>query len=815
MSEINWQNEALNFLLALSPVKRTNDVKAIRRETTELLCKHAHCLHTSLVGVEDEVTARVLYSTLPDAGGFVDVGWIEKVLAANDVAIDAGPGAKWLRGSQIVVLPIRERSFNGAMVMAYPEDMELTRECRDFLYAVWIGVRDITMLAQVYFSAEKLTTRFNAILGTVPESIVFVDDTGKQGWVNSRAAELLGLATGDVPASELAVAMHRLISAAVNYEDINKRAATLFSRPGQYIKEWKWIYGSPADKVLEVACVPAVSDNIKGRLWVFDDITSLYRASEQLKILNTELEDKRRIADEQNLAKSEFLANMSHEIRTPMNGVIGMTSLLEGTALTEEQKDYVGTIRISGETLLSIINDILDFSKIESRKMELEQAPFSISKVIEETYDLLSVKAYEKGLDLLYYIDAGVPVEVIGDVTRFRQIMVNLVSNGLKFTEQGEVLISARVLNVVDSRYTLEFKVQDTGIGIPADKYHRLFESFSQVDSSTTRKYGGTGLGLAICQRIIKLMGGDISVESEEGKGSCFIFSVVLEANTQATQYRVKPGIDISRLAGKSVLLLDDNRTNLRILKEHLAQWQMEVAVYDNYNEAVSALLQTHFDLAIIDMIMPEKNGMEVGEMVRGLKPQLPLILYSSALHLSMQERVRANQIFSSVLNKPFKQEIVKEALLDVFGRSVPEYRTAVLPKLNESAAPALRILVAEDDSINQKLIGRVLEKLGYSYDMVDNGARAVEKVRQHKYDVVFMDVMMPEVDGVEATATIRSEVAKDSQPVIIALTANALAGDREYLISSGMDDFVSKPYKTEDIQKVINKWILKSEIDE
>ncbi|MBW7914292.1 MAG: response regulator [Taibaiella sp.] len=542
---------------------------------------------------------------------------------------------------------------------------------------------------------------------------------------------------------------------------------------------------------------------------MFTDVTNVHLASEQLKELNAELEDKRKAADDKNKAKSEFLANMSHEIRTPMNGVIGMTSLLQKTDLTEEQKDYVDTIRVSGETLLSLINDILDFSKIESGKMELEYEPFSVSKVIEETFDLLSVKAYEKGLELLYYIDPGVPAEIIGDVTRFRQVLVNLVSNGLKFTEEGEVLITAAVAERTDDRFKLEFKVKDTGIGIAESKYHKLFESFSQVDSSTTRKYGGTGLGLAICQRIIKLMGGSITVESREGEGTCFSFVIEADASTTAKKYQRAdmPGIEI--LKGRHVAIVDDNSTNLRILQQHFRLWGMTSDTFTVQEEAVNALEMGVYDLAVLDMVMPGRNGIELGTIIKSRRPDIPLMLFSSALHFTYEEKAEAAAIFVTILNKPFRQDYVLQNLLRVFagkitgtsgeGKATPELETG-----NNSPV----ILVAEDDLINQKLISKALEKLGYRYELVDNGVKAVEMQKANEYSLVFMDVMMPQMDGIEATGMIRKDDTSRKQPVIVALTANALAGDKERFLAAGMDDFISKPYKIDDIKNVIEKWL-------
>lgn len=772
-----------------------------------MLCKHAHAEFAMVVASEDAITTRVLYSTRLNAKSFIDPELISSAFANKEPQITQ-VAADWAAGYKLLVLPVMERQFTGAFVVGYNAEFQPGPDHDVFVRAAWTGLKDIKMLVQVYFASEELTTRFNAILATIPEAVVFVDDTGKEGWINEPAAALMGLNSGRVPAAELAIAMRDLRGRATNADEITKEAANLFAAPGKVISNWKWIFNEPELQVLSVACKPIVSTNIKGRLWVFTDVTIVHIASEQLKSLNVELEDKRKDADDKNQAKSDFLANMSHEIRTPMNGVIGMTSLLQKTELTEEQKDYVDIIRVSGETLLSLINDILDFSKIESGKMELEYEPFSVNKVIEETYDLLSVKAYEKGLELLYYIDAGVPAEIIGDVTRFRQVLVNLVSNGLKFTEQGEVLISASVLERAGDKFKLEFKVKDTGIGIPESKYHKLFESFSQVDSSTTRKYGGTGLGLAICQKIIRLMGGNITVESQEGEGTCFSFVIDVDANTNATKYTRAgtPGVEI--LNGKHVIIVDDNSTNLRILQQHFKLWGMTSDTFIGQEEAIKSIETGKYDLAVLDMVMPERNGLQLGKIIKDRRPDIPLVLFSSAMQFTNEEKAVAAGVFSAVLGKPFRKEYVLQNMLRIFAARTTDVTTQEYVDItSDNESKSYVLLVAEDDLINQKLICKALDKLGYIYELVDNGVKAVEMQKANEYNLIFMDVMMPEMDGLEATSLIRGDNGS-KQPIIIALTANALTGDKERFLAAGMDDFISKPYKIDDIKNVIEKWL-------
>lgn len=803
---INWQKEALDLLANLFLVKQQKDFSVIYRDSVDLACKHAHADFAAIVRLEDKLTARVLYSSKNFVDGFLDAGIIGNIIDSKEIAFTTGESVG--KGSEevIVFLPVADRAFSGCFVLHLPTNFVIHEQFREFLAYAWIGLKETTMLLQTYYFIEQLSTRFNAILGTIPEGIVFVDDSGKQGWLNAPARKLLGLTDEDSSPLAIAAAMQRLRGTAVNQEAIIEQGEQLFSSPNQTIKNWEWIFGDPINLVLNVSCVPATSANITGRLWVFDDVTTISLANQQLKELNVELADKRRIADEQNKAKSDFLANMSHEIRTPMNGVIGMASLLMETQLNEEQVDFVETIRISGEALLSIINDILDFSKIESGKMDLDIQPVTISNVIEETYDLLSVKANEKGLDMLYYIDPSVPGEILGDEVRLKQILVNLVNNGLKFTNIGELLVTVNTSWHEGDWYNLEFTVKDTGIGIPKDKFHKLFELFSQVDSSSTRKHGGTGLGLAICQRLVTLMGGTIRAESEVGVGSTFTFNIHVQASRRPIKYNRDKGTR-AELKDKRILILDDNKTNLKILSTQCDLWGMRSFVTTSYEDAIKEAGRSHFDLAIIDLLMPEKNGIDVSKELKAVRKDLPLILFSSAGYCP-EDALGTRSMFAAILNKPVKQALIERTFIDVLSRCAPLLavgdRTPVATVQEKSP---INILVAEDNDVNQKMILRALDRLGYKADLAENGKQVLALMEKATYQLVFMDVMMPEMDGYEATKRIWQQYSGKERPVIVAMTANALAGDREKILTFGMDDYISKPFKLKDIEEKMDYW--------
>jgi len=649
---------------------------------------------------------------------------------------------------------------------------------------------------------QESERRLKTILESVQAGIVLIDaDTHKIVDVNPTAARMFGAPKDRI----VGHICHKFICPA----EVGKCPITDL---GQAVDNCERVLiNSRGEELPILKTVSLVT--IDGKKHVVDSFIDISR----LKHTERELREAKEAAEAATRAKSEFLANMSHEIRTPMNGVIGMTSLLMDTELTPEQRQYADVVRKSGESLLSIINEILDFSKIEAGRMELEVIDFDLRTTLEDVADTLSLSAQSKGLELMCMIDHRVPSFVRGDPGRLRQILVNLVGNAIKFTQEGEVVIRADLETEDDTWATVRFRVSDTGIGIPKERGDRLFQSFSQVDGSHARRYGGTGLGLAISKRLCELMGGRIGVESEEGKGATFWFTVVFEK--QLPQKRCRPVWGPEGLQKEHILVVDDNETNRFVLRELLTFWKCRFDEAPGGKQALDKLKRARregnpFTIAILDMQMPEMDGEMLGRTIKDdpvLKDTRLVMLTSAGLRGDVA-RLRAIG-FSGYLTKPVKRWNLYNCLAAVAGSEEhlagpTSTRMITRHTIAEDRRHNVRILLAEDNPVNQQVAVHILEKLGYRADAVSNGKEAIKALEAVSYDLVLMDVQMPEMDGFEATQTIRdphSSVKRHDIP-IIAMTAHAMKEDRQRCLDHGMNDYVSKPVDPEVLLKAIER---------
>jgi PAS domain S-box-containing protein len=663
--------------------------------------------------------------------------------------------------------------------------------------------------------AEARLAKLSRAVEQSPATIVITDTYGTIEYVNPHftkltgytAAEAIGqnpriLKSGNTP-PEVFENLWSTITAGETWEgDVQNKSkdGTLF-----------WEHAT-------ISALRDTNGTITHYLAVKEDVT-------EKKAILLQLTAAKEQAEAANLAKSQFLATMSHEIRTPMNGVIGMTGLLLETDLNEEQKEYTEIISKSGENLLALINDILDFSKIEAGKIELEILNFDLRTTLEDTAELFSMRAAEKGLELICRIDPVVPSYLRGDPGRLRQIITNLVGNSIKFTHQGEVLISAKIAAEHGTVVTLLFEVTDTGIGIPPERQNAVFAPFTQADGSTTRKYGGTGLGLSISRQLVEMMGGEIGITSDYGSGSTFWFTATFEKQPDQITEVLKKADILKRadITGTRILIVDDNATNRKLMMTQLEHWGCRSEAVADAEAALVILNEANnahdpFRLALVDQEMPTTDGQELGRRIKA-NPQLASTLMIMVTSLGQRgDAAVYEQIgFSGYLSKPVRQSQLHDCIALVLESALHTFDVAPsLPAIitrhtvAECAKPGVRILLAEDNIINQKVAQNMLGKLGYKADVVADGNEAVRALEMIDYDLVLMDCQMPEMDGFEAAAVIRDPAShvRNHRVPIIAMTANAMQGDRENCLEAGMDDYLSKPVKKGELAELIEKWM-------
>ena len=694
------------------------------------------------------------------------------------------------------------------------------------------GSKKFTGIVRDISSRVQAEMQFRQVVESAPNGMLMIDPQGTITMVNKQVEAMFGYSREEL----LGQPVELLIPQRFRLNHPRHRTGYFSAPASRAMGVGRELFGLHKDGTefpVELGLNPI--DTPKGKLALASivDISprkkterDLAKAAQDLEWKNWELSEARDQAVRAGQAKTDFLATMSHEIRTPMNGVLGMTTLLLDTSLTPEQRDYLQMLRDSGESLLRIINDILDFSKIEAGKFTIEHIPFDLRLTIEDTLDILAPTAQGRQLELVGLIDAQTPRTLIGDPGRIRQILTNLVGNAIKFTEHGEVLIQVSQTDEDPGSVALRFEVIDTGIGLSPEAQAKMFQSFTQADSSTARKYGGTGLGLTICKRLVELMGGQIGLQSIAGQGTCIWFTIRFGTHTDAAP-ALPPSPSVKSLAGLRVCLVDDNATNRSLLQYHVSAWKMRHESAVDGPSALALLRRaaaegTPFDLAIIDMYLPDMTGLELCRLIK----ENPAIRNTHLIMLTASgqrgDSLAAKEAGAAAyLTKPIRERHLADCIRLIFGRDDADQKPAPLitrHTIEETVArSAPQVLVVDDNPVNQKVAAKMLEKLGCRVDIAGNGMEALAAVCRHQYPLVFMDCQMPELDGFETTRLIRSQEKPGEHLPVIAMTANAMEGDRESCLTAGMDDFISKPIITSELKKILARWVprVKSEDDQ